>query len=298
MVLLASFQLSNAQITSCMTGPGANGTYVDCDGGPYTYNVSECECGPFWHYSIGGEFDISLGDVLEPGFTFPVPFFMGEIIHASSSQIRIQWDCSALACCEGFEFTTIEFCGSEFFNPVIRLNCDPDPSCVVDPECDCETGIGCGPDDCPDPCDECCETTLCTTCKCVKVCGNGFTVILEPGEGEQACFKMPEEGDFSIVDCEKPCPKGDKEVKDSYIQIPDLTINRVYSDKISTTLYLEMPSSNLEYDLNIFDVSGRVVHSEKVFGSTELKFDTLQDGIYVVNMKNGSTELSHKIFIN
>lgn len=281
----------------CMTGPGANGTTTTCDQGPVSYNVGDCDLceGGSWNYAIDGSVDIYPWTNLPR--TFNTGSIAGTVVSASSGQITINWDCSDLECCEGLVFTTIEYCGSEFFNPIIRLSCDPAPSC--DP----------GP---PAPCDdydllECIRTE----CECLQVCVGNVLVTLNNDSGETAifCFAPGTIGDVHPCGVDVSCstaqhePNRDfnsgEEETPQYIVIPDVEVISTSQELGNANIQIELPESKKAFELLISDSLGRVI-TQKNLGNQHqaiIELNGLTTGIYHILLTDGQTTITQKIFV-
>ncbi len=75
---------------------------------------------------------------------------------------------------------------------------------------------------------------------------------------------------------------------------------KVYPNPTNNNLFIKTNKSFGQVTMTITDINGRQVYSQKVdlFGTVEVNMNTLQSGIYILNMKGQNIDANHKIIKN
>lgn len=294
--------LSFGQFEEChLVGPGSD------DGG-----TNPASCGLTGNYSFqdsDGNVCIPPGNSLNtwswcmdilgtPSFvminqstTFPVDFTLtngvtGVITGASFTSVTIRWDCNSCTPGEVSHINLFFGCQSEVYQSSIFVECT---SCSFE-ELDCVR----------------------TDCDCLRVCVGNVVVTLNNPGGNLTTFCFPAGTNIGqiaecgeVIKCEGDKTKGrrsfsDQNDKINHIKIPDVNITQMNRSPGATSLSIELPQSNQNFELVVSDNLGRIVHEEKLVNQYQavVELSGLAVGIYHVLLTDGKTKVTQKIFVH
>lgn len=284
----------SAQETPCgLNGPGTQGTLANCEDGPENYTVPAgcCSSLPNWSWFLGSIYisNSNIGSLTFPiSFTLPGPPLgpvSGEIISASSNQIVIDWFCPQN--CNGGIFGVVEllYCGQEFFNPIIRINCKP----VCEPKSEICFLVDCG--------------------ACIGALIDGKPVIIQHTgqDPELWCFDPSSVG--SWFPCNSlPSPQEDIARLTANLPlrfIPEISIAKQPRVKHHKKMKLEgveievtIPSFNIETLLRITNPRNQVILQKPIKdGFNKVSLGDVPNGRYNITIQNKEYSYTTKITI-
>lgn len=263
-------------------GPGTNGDVVqDCTNGPETYSSSCCQGNPAWFWTIEGNIDITASTSL------PLTFAGGTVVAATQGSITINWDCPDVCPPIGYIQFELTACGSEWFNPRIRIGCDI-----------CEPSI------------QECFLLDCGACRVILVNGSPVVINHNSTKPQLWCFPLGSVGQNTF-----PCEEIDP--VDSYSRIianepmaviPEISIvdvseldNLVLSSNLTTSfsqIKITIPNSNSETKLRITDLNGNIIVAKSIHSNDNLiPVENLKNGVYIVTIQNADYTFTKKVII-
>lgn len=264
-------------------GPGTNGQVVqDCTNGPETYTSSCCKGNPAWFWTIDGNIDIFASTSL------PLTFSGGTVVAATSGSITINWDCPDVCPPEGYVIWELTACGSEWFNPTVRIGCD-----ICEPSAEQCFLLDCG--------------------ACIGIYVNNSPVILSHNsvKPELFCFPLGSVG-CEIFDCDENDDPVDGSsslnINEPIAFIPEIQVvdvseleDLVLSSNLAartSQIKITIPDSNSETKLRVTDLNGNIIVAKSIHGNENLiPVENMKDGAYIVTIQNADYTFTKKVII-
>ncbi len=306
MLLISSSLIAQEGEPCGLYGPGTNGTIMDCDQGPVTYNSSCCNDNPGgWFWTLDGNLDISASTSLPFNFSINSTggsTVTGRVITATISSLTIDWDCPTVCPPSGHVLVELTACGSEWFNPIIRIGCEQ-------------------------ACTPSVQQCYALTCRgCIGVMVNGQPVEIQgTSDGTQLfCY------DVGVLGCctfecgtANPCNDtgtGGGSVGDDRGGVARMTVNNplesipevnvIPMDDLeqmqvnpnlthgNAVIEVSIPYSAKATQIRLVDMSGRAVLDQQVYElKNQIQLNNLQNGTYVIQLSNSDYTYTKKIVI-
>ncbi|MEL6972537.1 MAG: T9SS type A sorting domain-containing protein [Bacteroidota bacterium] len=256
-------------------GPGTNGTDpVACNTvNTYSVDLSTCDncTGNTWSWTLA----LEGGDATVNNATsFPVVVqsnigISAEIIYASNSILRVRWVCDE-DCVVPQAFAEIYRCGSEFFNPIVRI----------------DTGCSCEP-----------SFAYCALLECGTFC-----LELESGTFHDAtaqdetlvCFQEP------VVNISNgECRDVDTKSNQGSTRKGQSIGFQVYPNPSAGYFNVKLPSFDGVVKMRVMSIDGVIITERTVTSPQQLEqFDLpLAPGVYIVQVQLPQQLLSTKVIV-
>lgn len=158
----------------------------------------------------------------------------------------------------------------------------------------------CGCDE-TEPCDdyelwEC----LSSSCECLSLCVDDTEVTFNNTSGGEDFICFPEGAVISnVVDCDEGLAcSGPPYLPTKGRVIPEASIISYNTVSKGIDIDLILPESDIAYQLLISSATGEVVKKEKIYDSqNSIQLRDIPSGMYFVNIDNGTTVISHKLYL-